>query len=119
MSEYAGKVVLIAGALGTVGVGIAAQFRAKGATVRIIEDEIGDPVEFDRRCDEVAAEHGRLDLVIQCHGAVSPQPPQVLPTGEAPTPSLSDRLRHWRDTLLRSVDTLRPVVAQERRWTTS
>ena len=78
MSEYLGKVVLIAGALGTVGVGLAAQFRAKGATVHILEDEIGDPADFARRCDDVAAAHGRLDLVIQCHGAVAPQPAQLL-----------------------------------------
>jgi hypothetical protein len=110
---------LIAGALGTVGVGLAEQFRAKGATVRIVEDEIGDPVEFDRRCDAVKAEHGRLDLVIQCHGAILPQPPKALPAPDAASRArLPDRLRHWRDALLRTLDNLRPIITQERRWTT-
>jgi len=108
MSEFLGKVVLIAGALGTVGVGVAAQFREKGATVRIVEDEIGNPVEFARLCDTVTAEHGRLDLVIHCHGKSAS--PEALPAGDPIgwTPGL---LRHWREKL-------GTLVAGERKWMT-
>jgi hypothetical protein len=115
MSEFLGKVVLIAGALGTVGVGVAEQFRQKGATVRIVEDEIGNPVEFTRLCDTVTAEHGRLDLIIQCHGrsdggAVAPPPTEALPAGDplSWTPTL---LRHWRERL-------GTLFVGERRWMT-
>jgi NAD(P)-dependent dehydrogenase (short-subunit alcohol dehydrogenase family) len=115
MSEFLGKVVLIAGALGTVGVGVAEQFRQKGATVRIVEDEIGNPVDFARLCDSVAAEHGRLDLVIQCHGksdggSVVPPRAEALPAGDplSWTPAL---LRHWREKL-------GALFVGERRWMT-
>lgn len=114
MSDCTGKVILIAGALGTVGAGIAAGFHAKGATVLIAPDPlfsqdlmalyagficidcaVSDPDVLALRCDAIVAQHGRLDLIIFCNGTAPPQSTRDVPVSSTRSrpPTLFRRLR--------------------------
>ncbi|USX49321.1 SDR family NAD(P)-dependent oxidoreductase [Lentzea sp. HUAS12] len=78
MIDLSGKVVLVTGAGGTIGAGIAARFEAAGAlVVRHLGREDGDlRTEAERVVGEAAARHGRLDAVVNNAGA---QPVDPLP----------------------------------------
>ena len=113
MAESTGKVILVAGALGTAGIAVAEGFRAKGATVLIapgqfppdlmtlyagfsfIAGEVSSPAELALRCDEVVAEHGGLDLVVFCSGAnhTADAEEPVSSNSFARRPSFAQRLR--------------------------
>jgi NAD(P)-dependent dehydrogenase (short-subunit alcohol dehydrogenase family) len=118
MSDFIGKVVLLAGSVGTLGVGLAEDFRAKGATIVIapgspvasdrlnlyagfivIDGDVGDPADLAQRCKEIEAQHGRLDLVIFCSGASLPQRPEGIPVLQAPDKQ-ANLLRRWREKLI-------------------
>jgi len=82
MSELIGRVILIAGAPGTAGLGVAEEFRAQGATVVMVsgpEGDDGDPGALKRRCDAILTEHGRLDLIIFCSGTALPPDAEAMP----------------------------------------
>ncbi|MDX8148331.1 SDR family oxidoreductase [Lentzea sp. BCCO 10_0061] len=78
MIDLSGKVVLVTGAGGTIGTGIALRFEAAGARVvrhRGVED--GDlRTSAQRVVDDVIAQHGRLDAVVNNAGV---QPVEPLP----------------------------------------
>jgi NAD(P)-dependent dehydrogenase (short-subunit alcohol dehydrogenase family) len=103
MADFTDQVVLIAGAPGALGVGIAETFRAQGATVLIapgpacrpslvalyagfmlVEGEVGEPGNLELRCGEITAQHGRLDLVIFCNGTDLPRREGELPARKPP-----------------------------------
>jgi len=71
-----GRVVLVTGAGGTIGAGIARQFEAAGArVVRHRGREDGDlRTEARRVVDEAASEHGRLDAVVNNAGVQPVEP---------------------------------------------
>lgn len=123
-----GKVILIAGALGTLGVGVAEDFRARGATVIIapgrsfapdlmalyagyivIDGEVSDPFDLALRCDEIERQHGRLDLVVFCSGTALPQRAEEIPASNTPdqSPTL---LRRLRAKLIAKVQVQSPVT---------
>jgi NAD(P)-dependent dehydrogenase (short-subunit alcohol dehydrogenase family) len=76
--DLSGKVVLVTGAGGTIGAGIAARFADAGAlVVRHRGTQDGDlRTEAHRVVDEAAAHHGRLDAVVNNAGV---QPVEPLP----------------------------------------
>jgi NAD(P)-dependent dehydrogenase (short-subunit alcohol dehydrogenase family) len=104
MGDFTGQVVLIAGALGTLGVGIAETLRAKGATVLIapgracppdlialyagfapVDGAIGDADDLAPICEAIVARHGRLDLVVFCNGSDLPQSMEAVPVLNTPS----------------------------------
>ena len=66
MIDLSGRVVLVTGAGGTIGAGIAARFEAAGAlVVRHLGREDGDlRTEAESVVSRAAARHGRLDAVV-------------------------------------------------------
>jgi NAD(P)-dependent dehydrogenase (short-subunit alcohol dehydrogenase family) len=76
--DLSGRVVLVTGAGGTIGAGIAARFETAGAlVVRHLGREDGDlRTEAERVVGEAVARHGRLDAVVNNAGA---QPVDPLP----------------------------------------
>jgi len=88
-----GDVILIAGALGPVALAMAEDFRARGASV-LVDGDPGDPAAFALKCDAIAAQHGRLDLVVFCSGTALPPEAKkgpLLPAPEKP----AALLRRW------------------------
>jgi NAD(P)-dependent dehydrogenase (short-subunit alcohol dehydrogenase family) len=114
MNDLSGQVILLAGAMGALGIGLAEGFRSKGATVLIAPGgpcspelvaacpgsllrvgEVSDPVSLALRCDEIKVRHGRLDLIIFCSGTERlPQVSEEDPIRAEPS-KLVDLLEQW------------------------
>src|SRR4051812_41103867 len=97
MSQFSGQVILIAGAVGAAALGIAENFRSKGAIVLIAPGEscppdvmasysgfefihgaMIDSTDLVLRCEEVTRRYAKLDLVITCTGSYPPVCPSEL-----------------------------------------
>jgi hypothetical protein len=112
MSGYSGQVILIAGAIGAVAIGVAETFRTQGAIVLIAPGEscppdviagclgfefihgaVIHPTDLTLRCEQVTKKHAKLDLVICCTGDYPPAYPNEIPPSFRPTRAIRFRQR--------------------------
>jgi NAD(P)-dependent dehydrogenase (short-subunit alcohol dehydrogenase family) len=102
----AGRVVLVTGSAGGIGSALCTAFASLGDVVIGLDLQDGfdvtDPAACDRRVEEIAAEHGRIDVLCNNAGVGS--------TGDVVSTPADDWLRVLDVNVLGLVNITRPVV---------